>query len=200
MARTPKALQEDREERLLLAAVDAFIVAGYEQASLNRIIASAGMAKSSFYHYFRDKQALYERLVATLAARFDAQRALLDREALTRDTFWADLDRVLRGLGAAPIEQPMGRALARLFHARSSSDPGLARLRDELVDGLAAVLRHGQELGAVRVDLPAELVVELAAGWLFSLDRWAANNANGPAAAAPAERALRTLYQALAVN
>ncbi len=184
----------------MLAAADEFIAHGFQQASLNRIIAAAGVGKSSFYHYFADKQALYDRLLQVLGAHFDAQRATLDRDALTRDTFWARLDVAMRGLGAAGSSEPVQRALSRLFHANSDHDDALGRLRDDLVDGLRAVLARGQQLGAVRSDLPLDLVVELATGWLFALDRWAANQSSPTATAGPADRALEALYDVMAAH
>jgi AcrR family transcriptional regulator len=202
VTRTQKPLDEQRDARLLVAAADEFIAHGYQQASLNRIIAAAGVAKSSFYHYFTDKQALYDHLLGTLSRRFAAQRALLDRDALTRETFWDQLDGSMRGLGAAGTDDPIERALARLFHTHSAHDDGLRRLRDDLFEGLGAVLTRGQELGAVRDDLPIDLVVELAAGWLFALDRWAASQADSADGATrrSADLSLRALYEVLAVH
>jgi AcrR family transcriptional regulator len=202
MVRTQQPLEHFREARLLLAAADEFLAHGYQQASLNRIIAAAGMGKSSFYHYFADKQALYDHLLSTLTQHFAAQRATLDRSALTRETFWSELDAALRRLGAAGAVDPAQRALARLFHAHSGHDDGFGRLRKDLYEGLGAVLQRGQELGAVRTDLPIDLVLELAAGWLFALDRWAADQPDpvGDSAAAGADQALRVLYEALAVQ
>ncbi len=203
MARPHQPLDETRAARLLLAAADEFVAHGFDQASLNRIIATAGMAKSSFYHYFADKRALYDHLLARLGSHFEAQRARLDRDGLTRDTFWPELDASLRGLGAAAAHEPVQRALSRLFHAHGDHDDGFGALRRQLHEGLRAVLRRGQELGAVRADLPIELVAELAAGWLFALDRWAADqpvDPEGDAAAVAADRALLVLMDALAVH
>ena len=53
----------DRWDRLLRAAADEFAQAGYEQASLNRIIRACGMSKSSFYHYVDSKEQLFERVL-----------------------------------------------------------------------------------------------------------------------------------------
>jgi AcrR family transcriptional regulator len=60
-----------------LSASRRFIAAhGFEQASLNAIIRACGMSKSSFYHYFGSKEALFDRVVeeasAALARDLDA--------------------------------------------------------------------------------------------------------------------------------
>ena len=69
---------EIRREELIDCAQTLFLARGYENASLNEVIAAAGVSKGAFYHYFPSKAALLE----ALAERF-AQRSLaLAREAL----------------------------------------------------------------------------------------------------------------------
>lgn len=64
---------ELRREELLDCAQTLFLDRGYDHASLNEVIAAAGVSKGAFYHYFASKEALLE----ALAERFA-------REALTR--------------------------------------------------------------------------------------------------------------------
>ncbi|MBU0481118.1 MAG: TetR/AcrR family transcriptional regulator [Proteobacteria bacterium] len=52
-------LSREKRERVLGAAVSEFARAGYAQASVNRIVKDAGIAKGSFYQYFEDKEALF---------------------------------------------------------------------------------------------------------------------------------------------
>ena len=60
-----------RRQELLDCAQAMFLERGYENASLNDVIAQAGSSKGAFYHYFPSKEALLE----ALAGRF-AQQAL----------------------------------------------------------------------------------------------------------------------------
>lgn len=62
---------ELRREELLNCAQALFLERGYENASLNEMIAVAGVSKGAFYHYFCSKETLLE----ALAERF-AQEAL----------------------------------------------------------------------------------------------------------------------------
>lgn len=59
---------EVRRTELLDCAQALFLARGYEQASLNDVIAAAGISKGAFYHYFSSKEALLE----ALAERFTA--------------------------------------------------------------------------------------------------------------------------------
>jgi len=62
---------EERQAEILDCAETLFLARGYENASLNEVIAKAGISKGAFYHYFSSK----EELLTSLAGRF-AQRAL----------------------------------------------------------------------------------------------------------------------------
>lgn len=52
-------LPEDRRALICRIAVDEFASYSFEQASINRIVAEAGIAKGSFYQYFSGKKDLF---------------------------------------------------------------------------------------------------------------------------------------------
>ena len=45
----------EHKQKLLDAALAEFNEYGYEQASINRILAQAGMSKGQFYYHFKNK-------------------------------------------------------------------------------------------------------------------------------------------------
>jgi TetR/AcrR family transcriptional regulator len=59
-------------EALLRASIEAFATQGFEAASLNRILAEAGMSKGQFYHHFDGKDGLF---LAVCEALIDRKRA-----------------------------------------------------------------------------------------------------------------------------
>src|SRR5689334_5750559 len=59
----------EKREALLDAAATEFAAHGYETASLNRILLSAGLSKGSFYYYFEDKADLAAAVLARETAR-----------------------------------------------------------------------------------------------------------------------------------
>ncbi|SFP97030.1 transcriptional regulator, TetR family [Mesorhizobium sp. NFR06] len=75
---------ELRREELLDRAQALFLTHGYDRASLNDVIAAAGISKGAFYHYFASKEALLE----ALAKRF-AKQALAGVQGVLDDP---DLD------------------------------------------------------------------------------------------------------------
>lgn len=56
-------LPNDKRERIIECAINEFSNYDYNQASINRIVKDAGIAKGSFYQYFEDKLELYKYLL-----------------------------------------------------------------------------------------------------------------------------------------
>jgi len=90
---------EVRRSEILDQALALFLHRGYDNASLNELIAEAGMSKGAFYHYFPSKEAL----LAALADRFARQtftelQPVLNEpglDALTRlNTFLCEASRI----------------------------------------------------------------------------------------------------------
>jgi AcrR family transcriptional regulator len=59
---TFRHLPADKQERVLTAALEEFANKGYHQASLNKVVAQAGIAKGSIYQYFPNKEGLFSFL------------------------------------------------------------------------------------------------------------------------------------------
>ncbi len=62
-------LPEEKRRKLLGAALEEFARVPFPQASINRIIQSAGIPRGSFYMYFTDKEELFRHLLETYQDR-----------------------------------------------------------------------------------------------------------------------------------
>ncbi len=62
-------LPEEKRTRIQTIALDEFAEYGFEAASINRIVAVAGIAKGSFYQYFENKTDLFTHLIAVVAEK-----------------------------------------------------------------------------------------------------------------------------------
>lgn len=174
MARTPQPLDPAREQDLLLTAARHFAAAGYAGTSLNTVIAEAGWGKSSFYHYYADKRRLHDHVVRTLSARLVGGVRVPDIHELTGAEFWAAMADLLGELGRAARRHPETWCLGEMFHRPTSDDDGrLQELREQVEDWLRRAITHGREVGAVRDDIPEELLIELTLSLVRTLDRWA---------------------------
>jgi AcrR family transcriptional regulator len=133
------------------------------------------MGKSSFYYYFDDKADLFNTLLERTFAELFNQIGAIDLAALTAENYWETIEGFCRR--AAEV---MGRDVAfvrlgRMFY-RLRNDPketsSTNRLFEEGRLWIGAALARGQELGIVRTDLPASLLVDCTMGLLEALDRW----------------------------
>jgi AcrR family transcriptional regulator len=59
-------LPEEKRNNIVNAAIEEFAEYGLENASTNRIVASSGISKGSFYQYFEDKQDVFMYLLTVL--------------------------------------------------------------------------------------------------------------------------------------
>lgn len=168
------ALAPARRAEILHAAAEEFARAGLEGASYNQIIAAAGASKGAMYYYFDNKEDLLLTLVGDLAER---SSAAIGDPGPFRDSagFWAEM-RVLSARAVAFfLGDPIVAGLAkRLISASPDTSLGRAvaghtRRVEAFTEDL---LRRGQAVGAVRTDLPVELLAHLLTGLGEAVDRW----------------------------
>ena len=67
-----ETLDPERRHRILASAAESFRRGGLYGASLNDILAVAGISKGVFYYYFDDKLDLYATVVDEAVRRFEA--------------------------------------------------------------------------------------------------------------------------------
>ena len=121
MGRTPQPLSREREARIFDAAAHAFLTQGYEASSLNRIIEAAGMPKSSFYHYFADKNDLRDRMFRSVTSAVAEYIRPPDLAALAAPTYWSAMFALVDDLGAMAHERPETIAVSRMLYSSSRS-------------------------------------------------------------------------------
>jgi len=93
---------EIRRQEVLDCAVRLFARHGYEETSVNQIIAELGISKGAFYHHFTSKEDLVEALACRQAEEAAARaRTLLDEPAM--DAF-ERLSVFLSALRASKVE------------------------------------------------------------------------------------------------
>ena len=57
-----KNIDPEKRDKIINAAIEEFAANGYEKASTNEIVKNAGISRGLLYHYFRDKEELYDLL------------------------------------------------------------------------------------------------------------------------------------------
>lgn len=177
MARTRfSKLPAPQQELILQAALDEFAANGFHDASLNRIIAAAGISKGSMYYYFDGKEDLYGHVIRTgLAGLFDKVGAPPELEAGGAADFWSVLEDYYLRLMQALTASPQLATLLRGW-AAATGNPALQATQAEMeqasIPWLEQALTVGQRLGAVRSDLPSGLLIAVVMGMGQAMDFW----------------------------
>ena len=77
----PRVLKEynERKNEFLDAAQELFYAKGYEQTSIFAILEMVGVAKGTFYHYFKSKEALLDAVIERISGKAVAEmKAIAD--------------------------------------------------------------------------------------------------------------------------
>ncbi|MFC0673644.1 TetR/AcrR family transcriptional regulator [Brachybacterium hainanense] len=156
---------------LLEATVAEFSAAGYDGASLNRIIRAAGISKSSFYHAIGSKAELLDAVVTSLVAEVRGRWTPPAPASLAGPGFWDRVEDMLDDLARLTAEDPALALLGRIIYLPGASAPDA---RTALLESLRAwvlgALEAGRSCGAISTDLPAPLQGAAAFGMLRGLD------------------------------
>jgi TetR/AcrR family transcriptional regulator, transcriptional repressor for nem operon len=162
--RRPRKRDPDvTREKLLAAAFDEIYRRGFQSASLDTILAEAGVTKGALYHHFPNKRALGYAVVDDVV-----KGLLLDRWLGVLEDQPGDPLTALQGMlqqRAAHLtsdEIELGCPLHNLAQEMSPLDERFRRrisnTFDAWVDGFAKVIEQGQTQGTVRRDLVARNV------------------------------------------
>lgn len=168
-------MSPERRGMLVRTAATEFASAGYEHASLNRIIKACGLSKSSFYHVVASKQALFDLVVADLGAALSETLRVPEPGEFAGDRFWPEVDALFDRLLVASNENESSCALGRMFYLSGTPGEGTGAVDATLASvesWVHDVLVVGRESEAVRTDLPVSLQSGLVFAVLRVLDEW----------------------------
>ncbi len=144
--------------RIVSAAWKLFYEQGYENTTVEDIIAASGTSKGSFYHYFDGKDALLETLSLIFDEKYEELEEQMDPDTDAVETLLF-LNRELFTMidNSVPLE-----LLARLLSSQL-----VTRGEKHLLDRnrtyfrlLLRIVRRGQERGELRDDLSANEIVK----------------------------------------
>ena len=171
-------LSEDKKRAILDAAAAEFSTNGFHAASFNRIIENTGLSKGAMYYYFDDKEDLF----LTVVKKF--QDAIMEQlgdlgPCDDPESYWEEIRKLFERGARIKQEDPtiihMGMALAKAA-AAGETHLSFDRLFDNVHGWMEAVVERGQEVGAVRRDLPVTLLVSMIWAVSGSMDIWAVQN------------------------
>jgi AcrR family transcriptional regulator len=152
--------KEGKQRAILDAAAQVFAECGYESSYTKDIAVRAGCSEAMIFHYFVDKQGLFEQVVARRA-----RDAIEYSEASLADNYPATIDEYVTALFTLRI-QDTERAVQWDVSARGLVDSSFAKralapLHQERIDVIVAGLRHYQDDGQIAVGLDVEVLAEV---------------------------------------
>jgi AcrR family transcriptional regulator len=148
-------------DRLFAVATKAFVQHGFERASLNSMLAAAGMGKSSFFYYFVDKEDLFASVLEAALAQVarNVGSIILPTDPAK---FWEALVAIVERWGAVADAEPGLMGLLRALQPmRRAATSRLSRIFDETRTVHRALLARGVELSSVRNDLSIDIMMAL---------------------------------------
>ncbi len=166
-------LAPDRRRRILDAALAEFARNGYERASLNAIIRDAGISKGSLYYYFEDKADLYVTIIWDAA---EMKRNLGGiGKGIYSDDFWRDMEEYTRKSMRMILEHPDIARITREIFRLPPSFPrpkAIEEMFEQSRAQFSGILEHGRDAGAVRTDMPLDLLVSVLSGISEAVSVW----------------------------
>lgn len=160
----------DHGAALFAAAIDEFSIQGYEAASLNAILTTAGMSKGQFYYHFNGKEGLYFALIDALIARKAAFLARVMRpEDMAGDIFTILQAQISYGLQFARQYPDFNRFSEGFIRERGSAiyKKAMTRYNFEADEELNALIEAAHRRGEFRDDLPLPFIKKVI-GFLFT--------------------------------
>jgi len=152
-------------ERLFRSALGLFGKKGFLETTVEDITEAADVGKGTFFNYFPSKDhillAFSEMQLARLEVVVDEirQSALPMRESLRG---------LVHRMTEAPIQNPaVVRALLQAYVSSPAIRKEVFRLTGTHQRLIGGLLRHGQERGEVRCDVPAEEIAQVLRQMIF---------------------------------
>jgi AcrR family transcriptional regulator len=170
------ALTPERRAELLDPAESEFAERGYGGASLNRILAMAGMSKGQAYYYISDKADLYGAVIERALRRLGDAMDFSFTTPVDADDFWGQVGEFLARVTATLMTNERLASLARNIYESAETSDALAGPMSTIHDGLDRLLHLGQSVGAVRDDVPNSLLQATVFAAAREIDRWFAQH------------------------
>lgn len=167
MKRTIKS-PDIRKLEIIEVSKELFRTHGYEQTSVEAIIQAAGIAKGTFYYYFKAKKDILVALVELISTDMTAYfQSILELSGLSA------IDKLTMMLGGSEKQAKIQVDVMEILHHpdnRSLQEQLNIKTIEVIAPLIAAVVEAGNQEGVFHADTPLETVQFLMAGSAFILE------------------------------
>ena len=156
-----KKVNNKTKSKIVTAAWQLFYEQGFEDTTVDEIVALSGTSKGSFYHYFESK----DSLIGSLAYLFDEKYAELEQKLDYKANVVDNLLYLTHEL-CAMIESTIDIELLSRLYAQQLNKRGQKELLDqnrEYYRLLRTLIRRGQEQGEITTEKSLSEIMRLYA-------------------------------------
>lgn len=143
-------------ERILREATRLFARSGYGSTSVRSVVEAAGVTKPALYYYFRNKDDLFQQIVA---AHFDRVSEVIDAAMAAGPTLRARLRALVQGIMDDMEREPDRVRFLMTAHHRPERDQpqvDLMILHLRKIAPIQQMFAEAVAAGEIRTDIPIE--------------------------------------------
>lgn len=159
---------DERRKEIIQAASTLFAQKGYEKCSVADILKAVGIAKGTFYYYFKSKEEVLDAAVEEISKQvsLEVQRIAAQKEISV-------IDRFIQVLLATKISDPTQEVLIEEMHKTNNAllhQKTLVSIMRMLTPILSEMIEEGNEAEIFRCPYPEQSVQILLSAALTLLD------------------------------
>lgn len=145
---------DERKNEIIDTAARLFVTKGYEKSSVNDILTAIGIAKGTFYHYFKSKEDVLDAVIGKTAGQIaEKVRKVAENPALTPEekVMYVFLATRVEGESEELMIEGMHKAENALMHQKS-----LVAMVNVLNPILTDIIEEGVQKGVFVCAYPEE--------------------------------------------
>ena len=160
---TFRQLPADKQERVFEAALTEFADQGYHQASLNRLVAQAGIPKGSLYQYFPNKEGIFQHIFQHALGLVRRTLTRVKDETLEENLFTRLEKSLLAGVRFLKEHPRIYNLYLKIQFDKNVPLRGefLAAVRRHAAEYFGSLVRRAKVRGELRPGVPVEAVLFL---------------------------------------
>lgn len=147
-------LSDEKKKRIFDAAVQEFSIRSFSEASLNKIVKSAGIPWGSFYQYFNDKEDLYLYIIEEI--RQEKQKIAPWNP--DTDFFATIIQRTKEAFELGRVK-PEYTKIGMLMEGDNSEF--ITKLRAASAERYKKMIERDKERGLIKPEVDSELVINM---------------------------------------
>lgn len=159
---------DERKNEIIDTAAALFMNKGYDQCSINDILNSLGIAKGTFYHYFKSKEDVLDAAVNKMSEQMLSQVQKIAAQKELQPS-----DRIIQVLLATRVTGNTGKALIQEMHKTQNAllhQKTLVSIITTLTPVFTEIVEEGNALGVFQCRYPEESIQILLSATLTLLD------------------------------